>query len=479
MKKLFVVLSIFVIAAMMLAACQTNTPTAASEEPQAASEPTQVEESAPEEPAEEAAPADEDQTAETEPAAEEEAAVSDLSGVVRVGSWDSADALAPFEEAIASFEAAYPGVDVQLEDVPQGYGDKLLAQFASGTAPDVFQVGDGDVANFASKGVLEPLDEYIAGTKGSDPLDTSIFYPAIADIGKVGGATYLLTKDYSPLVFYYNKNLFDAAGLDYPTEEWTWDDLLNAAEQLTVTDDNGNVTQWGIQIPDGWGDAYWTRGILPIIYQNGGDIISADGTTTTGYMDSPETVAALQWYTDLFLTHKVAITKAAVDATSGADLFQAGQVGMLWTGVWPMGGYITDETMNFGTAPLPAGATRGNSICWSGFAMYSQGENKDAAWAFLRWIGADEGAAAFANYALTAVQSIATEQGKESDPYYGPMMADLANVKPLPDFTTTRFSDCVNTPFMAALEKYFNEGGDLQTIMNETAAESDACLLAD
>jgi len=279
MKKLFVVLSVMVIAAMVLVACQSATPTPAATTAAATEAATTAA-------ATTAAPA--------------------LSGTVRVGSWDSADALQPFNDAIASFEAAYPGVTVQLEDVPQGYGDKLLAEFASGTAPDVFQVGDGDVANFASKGVLEPLDDYISGAKGSDPLDTSVFYSAIADIGKVNGTTYLLTKDYSPLVIYYNKALFDAAGVAYPTDGWTWNDFLTAAQKLTVTDANGKISQWGVELPDGWGDPYWTRGILPVIYQNGGDIISPDGTKTTGYMDSDATVAALQWYADLFLKYKVA-----------------------------------------------------------------------------------------------------------------------------------------------------------------------------
>ncbi len=447
MKKLFAVLSVLMVAAIALVACQAATPAATE------------------------APATEAPVA-TEAATEAPA----LSGTIRVGTWDSADALQPFNESIASFEAAYPGVKIQLEDVPQGYGDKLLAEFASGTAPDVFMVGDGDVANFSSKGVLEPLDPYISGEKGSDPLDTSIFYSAIADIGKVNGTTYLLTKDYSPLVIYYNKALFDAAGVAYPTNGWTWSDFVAAAQKLTVTDASGAITQWGVQLPDGWGDAYWTRGILPIIYQNGGDIISADGTKASGYMDSDATVAALQWYADLFLTEKVAPTNADVAALSGQDLFATGKVAMLWSGVWPLGEYSKNADLKIGTVGLPQGTVRANSICWSGFALYAKSENKDAAWAFLRWIGADKGAESFADYALTDVQSIAEAQGKTTDEYWAPVMEDLNYVHPLPDFTTTKFSDCINTPFMAALQSYFDNGGDLKAILTETATTADACL---
>ncbi len=470
MKKLIFALSLMVIASMILAACGTATtqPAVVTEAPPAPAVPTQAAPTqAPPTKAPTTAPTAAPTAAPTTPA---------LSGTVRIGSWDSADALTPFTNAIASFEAQYPGVKVELEDVPSGYGDKLLAEFASGTAPDIFQVGDGDVARFAAQGVFEPLDEYIAGTKGSDPLDTSVFITAVADIGKVGGTTYLLTKDSSPLVLYYNKTLFDAAKVAYPTNEWTWADLVDAAQKLTVKDASGKITQWGIQLPDGWGDWVWVRGILPIIYQNGGDIISSDGKKASGYLDSDATVEALKWYTDLFLTEKVAPTKADVAALSGQDLFQTGKVAMMWTGVWPLGGYIKDTAMNFGTAQLPMGKQRANSICWAGFAMYSKGENKDAAWAFLRWIGAGPGAEEFANYALTDVKAIADKQGKTTDPYYASVMADLAVVHPLPDFTTMKFNDCVNTPFTQALEGYFTSGGDLKTILTGVATTADTCL---
>ena len=453
MKKIFLVLSVLVVAGMALAACQSATPTPApTKAPVVTQAPVATEAPATEVPA------------------------PTVSGTIRVGSWDGADALKPWDEAIASFKAAYPDVEVKLESVPQGYGDKLLAEFASGTAPDVFQVGDGDVAKFAAQGVFEPLDPYISGEKGNDALDTSVFVQAVADIGKVSGTTYLLTKDFSPLVLYYNKNLFDAAGVAYPTADWTWNDFLTASQKLTVKDSSGAITQWGIQLPDGWGDAYWSRGIWPIIYQNGGDVISEDGKTTTGFLDSDATVQAVQWYSDLFLKEKVAPTKADVDALAGADLFATGKVAMLWTGVWPLGDYIKNTDIKVGTVQLPQGTERGNSICWAGFAMYSKSENKDAAWAFLRWIGAGDGAKSFANYALTDVKAIADEQGKTTDEFYGPVMADLDNVHPLPDFTNAKFGECVATPFQAALEGYFTSGGDLKTILTDVSTQADACL---
>jgi multiple sugar transport system substrate-binding protein len=400
-----------------------------------------------------------------------EVPVSAIKGTIRVGSWDNGPGLEPWNKAIESFKAANPEVTVQFEPVPTDYGTKLLTQFAAGTAPDVFQVGDGDVSNFAAQGVLEPLDPFISG---DNPLDMSVFFPGVAAIGKVGDKTYLLTKDYSPLVLYYNKTLFDAASVAYPTDSWTWDDMLAAAKKLT----DPAKTQWGLMIPDSWGDPLWTRGIQPIIHQNGGSIISDDGKTTTGHLNSPATVAALQWYVDLFLKYKVSPTKGDVESLAGTDLFQNGNAAMLWTGRWPLGDFKKNADLKFGTVELPMGTQRANSICWAGFAIYSKSPNKATAWAFLKHIAAGEGAKAFADYALTAVQPIADSQGLANDPFDAPIVKDLENIKPLPEFTTAKYGDCVDKFFKENLEKVLLQGLGVQEAMDTAAQQADACLAA-
>src|SRR5262245_64801818 len=85
-------------------------------------------------------------------------AQQNVSGKIRLAAWESADALEPYNKAIEAFKKANPNVDVQLESVPDNYGTKLLAQFAAGDAPDVFEIGDGDVAKWQSLGAVEPLD---------------------------------------------------------------------------------------------------------------------------------------------------------------------------------------------------------------------------------------------------------------------------------------------------------------------------------
>lgn len=410
-----------------------------------------------------------------------------LSGVVRVSTWESGDNLEFWNNAIAAFEAANPGVDVQLEAVPQDYGTKLLAQFASGSAPDVFQVGDGDAAKYQAQGAVEDLAPFISGDNG---FDMDLLYPGVAAFGEVAGSTYYLTKDYSPLVLYYNKDQFTEAGVDLPTAEWTWDDLVAAAQKLTK-DANGNdatsadfdpsnIQRWGISLPNSWGDTAWERGILPIIYQNGGSQVSDDGMTTTGYMNSEANIEALQWYVDLFKKYHVAPTKTDYSAFSGVDLFATGQVSMMWTGIWPMNGYETGDsalTFNWGSNILPAGKEgNANALCWAGFGLNSGSQNKDAAWAFLKYIGAGDGAKEFAKYALTDVISVVEEQGLADDPYKGSVIADLANVQPIPETKTPFWADCGNKFFTQEISTVLEGDVTVKDAMDKAAAEADACL---
>jgi multiple sugar transport system substrate-binding protein len=292
------------------------------------------------------------------------------------------------------------------------------------------------------------------------------------------------------LVLYYNKEQFEAAGVDLPTDKWTWDDLLTAAQKLTI-DANGNdatsasfdaanIQRWGIQVPNSWGDTAWERGILPFIYQNGGSQVSEDGMTTTGYMNSEANVAALQWYVDLIKKHHVAPSKTDIAAFSGVDLFATGQVSMMYTGIWPMNGYITGDsalTFAFSANILPAGPKgNGNALCWAGFGLNAGSENKDAAWAFLKYIAAGEGAREFAKYALTDVKAVVAEQGLAEDPYKGSVIADLANVKQIPEAFTPYWADCGNKYFVQEISTVLEGDVGVQEAMDKAAAQADECL---
>jgi multiple sugar transport system substrate-binding protein len=220
--------------------------------------------------------------------------------ILRVGTGDSGEGLNPHQEIIANFEKENPDILVQLEAVSgNDYYTRLLTQIAAGDAPDIIQIGDDAVPMFVSKGGFLPLDDFITGNY---PLDTSIYLPGMLSPGQYQGSQYFLPKDFSPLAVYYNKKVFDEYNVPYPTDDWTWDQFLATAQELTKdVDGDGQTDVWGVQLP-----ANWTSGFEYWVAAAGGQLISPDGTSYVGYMDSPETIKAVQFYADLYNKYKVA-----------------------------------------------------------------------------------------------------------------------------------------------------------------------------
>jgi multiple sugar transport system substrate-binding protein len=218
--------------------------------------------------------------------------------------------------------------------------------------------------------------------------------------------------------------------------------------------------------------------VEPFIYQNGGKLINDDNQTVTGAMNSPETVEAVQFYVDLFKKNGVTPDKNALAGATDADLFKQGKAAMLITGRWPLGDYQKTEGFNFGTLPFPKGKQAANAICWAGFAMSSKSEHKEAAWEWLKFVGAGDGAKGFAEYALTAVKPIAEAQGLTTDPLNAPIMAGLDVVVPPPAIRNIRFTDCGEKFFKENMERVFLQDLDVKSALDTAAQQTDECLAA-
>ena len=387
---------------------------------------------------------------------------------IRVGTWESGAALEIWNSLIADFNKLYPQVKISFEPVPDNYGTKLLTQIAANDAPDVFQVGDGDVRMFVERGGAADLTPYVQG-KGKLPgADTGVYYPALFQTGVVDGKTSFFTKDYSPLAIYYNKDLFDKANVAYPKDGWTWEDFQNTAVKLTSG--SGPTAQYGVALPGNW-----TRAIEPFIFQNGGDVSSPDGTKTSGYLDSPATVEAIQYYVDLYNKYKVSPSPADMGTTfKGVDLFQTGKAAMYLTGIWPESGYAKDSNFHFGVVGLPQHKQRANAVCWAGLGLYKGSKNPDQAWLFLRYIGGQAGQTAFAANGLPSMPSVAANLKIAQDPNKGVFLKENAYLKPLPDMRTRYWNDTTNKFWGEAMDKLLAEGGDVKAALTDAAQKADA-----
>lgn len=392
--------------------------------------------------------------------------------VLRVGTGDSGEGLTPHFKIIEMFEAENPDIQVQLEPVGSGdYYARILTQIAAGDPPDLLQIGDDAVPMFVDRGAFVPLDDFIASE--SYPLDTSIYLPGVMEPGKWQGVQYLLPKDFSPMAIYYNKKLFDEAGVAYPTEGWTWDDLLATAQALTKTDAGGNVVQWGIQLPGPWttGFEYWVAAA-------GGNLISEDGTNFVGYMDSPEVQNAVQFYADLYNKHKVAPPPADMNAFGGGNSeFDNGTAAMRLFGRWPQSGMKENPNIDLGVAPLPAGADRAGVLFWGGFGISSLSDNPEAAWRFLRYYTGAEGAAVWKDWALPTVKSVAEESGLSTDPIEGVWLNELNHLAPRAYVFTPYWGQTADPALRRVLESaILDPNANVADLLATAAQEAQAAL---
>jgi len=176
-----------------------------------------------------------------------------------------------YRDSIERFKSVCPGVTVDYQPIPDKFQDKLKAQMAGGTAPDVFYVDDQLMNAFAPSGQLLALDDSMsqAGVSRDD------FIPALLTIFTKDGKTYGLPKDWGTLGLVYLPEAFKDAGIDEPTEDWTWDDMRTAAKAIADKGTYGGFCM----------GADWAR-FAPFVFSNGGSFASEDFKTAT--LDTPE-----------------------------------------------------------------------------------------------------------------------------------------------------------------------------------------------
>ena len=390
--------------------------------------------------------------------------------MIRVGTGDSGEGLSPHQEIIALYEAENPDVLVQLEAVAgNDYYTRLFTQLSANAAPDVMQIGDDAVPSFVEEGAFVPLENYLP-----EDFDPSIYLPGLLEPGQVDGVQYLLPKDYSPIAVFYNKTIFDAAGMDYPQDGWTWDDFLDTALELTQDTDGDNAPDiWGVQLPGTWtsGFEYWVAAA-------GGSLISEDGKEFIGYMDSEEVVRAVTFYVDLYNKYRVAPPPADLTAFGGGNTeFANGQAAMYIFGRWPQSGLLDNPNVDLGVVGPPQDAVRANVLFWGGFGVASTSDYPKTAADFLAFYAGEQGAEVWKDWALPAVSSVANSSGLSSDPIEGVWINELNYLAPRAYTFTNYWNETADPALRNALEAaILQKNADIPAIMTQAAQEAQTAL---
>lgn len=295
---------------------------------------------------------------------------------VKVAFWGTPEEIEIVTNSIKSWQDTHPEIAVRFEHTPfAGYTSKILTRVAGGAAPDIIATEVNMFVSFAAKGVLEDLAPFAV----RDPsFSIDDFFPEVVHRFTVGGKLFAIPRDTAPFAcVYYNKNLFDEAKIPYPSDDWTWDDLLRTAKALTKTDDLGRVTQYGFY---GWA---WQN----FVYGAGGSFVDRIEYPTRCLLDSTESKLGLQFYTDLTMKYKVMPAPVAlVNMGMGVDImFASGRLAMFLSGIWETPALRT-RNFRWDVAMFPVGPSgiRRFGTGGTGYAILKSSKHKKEAWEVLK-----------------------------------------------------------------------------------------------
>jgi multiple sugar transport system substrate-binding protein len=317
------------------------------------------------------------------------AASAALSGEIRISGWSSSpteDAL--LQDSISAFMAANPGVKVKWEPIAQDYETVLKTNLAAGTEADVFYADIFWIDSLMKTGKLLALDDLMAKT-GTNKSD---FVASLINAFSYNGKTYGIPKDFNTLGLVYNKDLFKAAGVAEPTNDWTWSDLSAAAKKLT----SGSVV--GLSLP---ADA---ARFIPFLWQAGGDLAN---------INNPAGVAATDFYTGFEAKDGLSKLPSELGMGWAGEAFEKGKAAMVFEGGWlPADLNNNFKTVNYGVVQMPKGsAAKSNLIFTVSYSISAKTKNPNAAWALANYLtGSDNQAKVLkAGFALPTRTALASQ----------------------------------------------------------------------
>jgi multiple sugar transport system substrate-binding protein len=343
--------------------------------------------------------------------------------------WGDPAELEVWNKIVEDFHAADPNITVKV-DVSDwdSYWTKLKTLLSAGTPPDVFAMDAPLYLDYQSRGVLLNLQPYL--DKNPDMLKG--VYPQTLEAYKTSDGMFGLPRDFQTIALFYNKDMFDAAGVDYPTADWTYDDLRNAAKQLTKdSNGDGKIDQFGYSL-DLWD---FEPGMSEIIWAYGGDLISADHTKTL--VGEPKARQAFQFLHDMMFIDK-SIPDPNTVGEYGDDAFLAGVAAMTAIGHWVVPGYA-EVNFKWDVAPMPKGpAGQATSVNSAGFVVAKDSKSPDAAFEFLKYVLSEPAQKRLAElgFACPVLQSVAESDAflKQSTPIDHKVFLDsleFAHMKPV------------------------------------------------
>lgn len=275
------------------------------------------------------------------------------------------------EEMKNVFEEQNPDIKIKIETV--GFGDyftKLMTLIAGNNPPDAFELNYENFYTYAKKGVLldlaQPMKEVGFDEGNINEMALKAF--------QADGKQYGLPFSFSNVILIYNKDLFDQAGAEYPTLDWTWQDELEAAKKIRALD----PMTFGIYQPIQFWEFYKT------VRQNGGSLLNDDKTEFT--LNRKENIETLQFMVDRVQKYNVMPNDAQLAGMGDWDLFISGRLGMVVTGIWALPTFIKDCDFNWDIQVEPGNIAKSTHFFSNGVVISKDAKNKEAAFKWINFL---------------------------------------------------------------------------------------------
>ena len=271
-----------------------------------------------------------------------------------------------------AFHEEYPNITVEIETIGfDDYFTQMQTRVAGGTAPDCYELNIENFSAYAHKGVLAEITD----------VDLSRIDETALSAFNVDGKQYGLPGNFSNVVLVYNKDLFDQANIDYPTSDWTQEDVQAAAEAIRALGDD----IYGIYQPVTYNEFY------KVAAQYGGSLLSEDGTQFT--INSPENVEAAQMMVDRVLVSNVQPNEVQLGGMGDWDLFMSGRLGMIPTGIWAFSSFADGCDFDWDVVVEPGADQKATAFFSNACVINAESEHKEAAATWITWLCSSDAAA--------------------------------------------------------------------------------------